>query len=127
MAPAQLIRIGTLLLLLLLAPAHAQPVAVAGGFDPLLVANVYATALAFMAPRTLEPVAVSQLAVWGLRGFTALDPDIVTELRDGKLSLAARDRVLLVRSSPADGDITGAPRRHPGHRAEFLRRAVQPP
>lgn len=107
MASAQVIRIGTLLLLLLIAPAHAQPIAAAGGFDPLLVANVYATALAFMAPRTLEPVAVSQLTVWGLRGFTALDPDLVTELRDGKLSLGARDRVLLVRSPPAEGDING--------------------
>ena len=48
-----------------------------------------------MAPRTLEPVAVSQLTVWGLRGFTALDPDVVAELRDGKLRLTARDRVLL--------------------------------
>jgi carboxyl-terminal processing protease len=101
------IRIGTLLLLLLIAPAHAQPVAVAGGFDPLLVANVYATALAFMTPRTLEPVAASQLTVWGLRGFTALDPDVVTELRDGKLRLAARDRELLVRPAPPDADVNG--------------------
>ena len=29
-----------------------------------------------MAPRTLEPVAVSQLTIWGLRGLTALDPDL---------------------------------------------------
>ena len=102
-----MIRIGTLLLLLLIAPAHAQPVAVAGGFDPLLVANVYATALAFMTPRTLEPVAASQLTVWGLRGFTALDPDVVTELRDGKLRLAARDRELLVRPAPPEADVNG--------------------
>jgi carboxyl-terminal processing protease len=101
------IRIGTLLLLLLIAPVHAQPVAVASGFDPLLVANVYATALAFMVPRTLEPVAVSQLTIWGLRGFTALDPDITTDLQDGRLRLAARDRVLLVRSPPPDGDVSG--------------------
>jgi carboxyl-terminal processing protease len=101
------IRIGTLLLLLLIAPAHAQPVAAFGSFDPVLLANVYATALAFMVPRTLEPVAVSQLTVWGLRGFTALDPDLVTELRDGTLRLAARDRVLLVRSPPAEADVSG--------------------
>ena len=99
-----MIRIGVLLLLLLIAPAHAQPVA---GFDPALLANIYAAALAFMAPRTLEPVAVSQLTVWGLHGFTALDPDIVAELRDGRLVLAARDRVLLVRSPPAEADIGG--------------------
>ena len=72
----QVIRIGTLFVLLLIAPAHAQTVAVPPGFDPHLVTNVYATALAFMAPRTLEPVAVSQLTVWGLRGLTALDPEL---------------------------------------------------
>jgi len=46
------IRIGALLLLLLIAPAHAQPVVAIGSFDPVLLANVYTTALAFMAPRT---------------------------------------------------------------------------
>ncbi len=102
-----MIRVGTLLLLLLIAPTQAQPVAAVAGFDPVLIANVYATALTFMMPRTLEPVAVSQLTVWGLHGFTALDPDIVTELRDGRLRLAARDQVLVVRSSPADADVNG--------------------
>ena len=50
------------------------------GFDPHLVTNVYATALAFMAPRTLEPVPVSQLTLWGLHGLTALDPDLVADV-----------------------------------------------
>ena len=71
-----MIRVGALLVLLLIAPAHAQTVAVPPGFDPHLITDVYATALAFMAPRTLEPVAVSQLTIWGLRGLTALDPDL---------------------------------------------------
>jgi carboxyl-terminal processing protease len=99
------IRIGALLLLLLIAPAHAQPVAAVGSFDPVLLANVYTTALAFMAPRTLEPVAVSQLTLWGLGGFTALDPDVVAELRDGKLRLTAIDRVLAVASPPPDEEV----------------------
>jgi carboxyl-terminal processing protease len=94
-------------LLLLIAPARAQPTAAAGGFDPRLAASVYATALAFMAPRTLEAVAVSQLTVWGLRGLTALDPDIATELRGGNLTLVARNRMLLVRPPPAEADING--------------------
>ena len=83
-----MIRAGALFVLLLIIPAHAQTVAVPPGFDPHLIANVYATALAFMAPRTLEPVAVSQLTIWGLRGLTALDPELTAELRDGKLHLA---------------------------------------
>ena len=102
-----MIRIGTLLLLLLIAPARAQTNAAAGAFDPRLAGNVYATALAFMAPRILEPVAVSQLTVWGLRGLTALDPDIMTELRAGNLTLAARDRLLLVRPTPSEADVNG--------------------
>ncbi len=71
-----MIRIGTLFVLLFILPAHAETVAVPPGFDPQLITNVYATALAFMAPRTLEPVAVSQLTIWGLRGLTALDPEL---------------------------------------------------
>jgi len=101
------IRFGALLLLLLIAPAHAQPIAVVGGFDPHLVTNVYATALAFMTPRTLEPVAVSQLTIWGLHGLTALDPDLNAELRDGKLRLTAKDRVLAQRPPPPENDING--------------------
>jgi len=72
------IRIGALFVLLLIVPAHAQPVPGPGGFDPHLVTDVYATALAFMAPRTLEPTTVSQLTIWGLRGLTALDPSLTT-------------------------------------------------
>ena len=107
-------RIGALLLSLLIAPAHAQPVPTAGGFDPRLVTNVYATALSFMAPRTLEPVAVSQLTIWGLHGLTALDPDLNTELRDGQLLLTAKGRAKRIdRRGSSDGScpdsLTGEP------------------
>jgi carboxyl-terminal processing protease len=101
------IRIGTLFVLLLIAPAHAQTVAAPPGFDPHLVADVYATALAFMAPRTLEPVPVSQLTVWGLRGLTALDPELTAQLSDGKLHLTQRDRVIATRTAPAETDVNG--------------------
>ena len=102
-----MIRIGALLFMLLIAPAHAQPVAAAGGFDPHLVTNVYATALAFMAPRTLEPVPVSQLTIWGLHGLTALDPDLNAGLSGGQLHLAAKDHILLTQPPPADNDVDG--------------------
>ena len=100
-----MIRSGALFVLLLIIPAHAQTVAVPPGFDPHLIANVYATALAFMAPRTLEPVAVSQLTIWGLRGLTALDPELTAELRDGKLHLAIRERELAALPPPPEADI----------------------
>ncbi|HEX4173801.1 MAG TPA: S41 family peptidase [Acetobacteraceae bacterium] len=102
-----MIRIGALLVLLLIVPAHAQHAIAPPGFNPALVGNVYATALAFMAPRTLEPVPVSQLTVWGLRGLTALDPELITELRDGKLRLTAKDRLIALAQAPVGTDING--------------------
>lgn len=87
-----------LLLLVFVVRAHAQPVA--GGFNPGLITAVYTTALAFMAPRTLDPVPVGTLTVWGLRGLTALDPSLTAELRGGKLLLMAGDRVLLTEAVP---------------------------
>ena len=89
-----MIRIGALLLLLLIAPGARPARPYRRRLQSALVTSVYATALSFMAPRTLEPVPVSQLTVWGLHGLTALDPDLNMELRDGQLLLAAKGRVL---------------------------------
>ncbi len=92
-----MICIGALLLLLMIAPARAEPVGqgVAGkaGFDAPLVTAVYTTALTFMEPRTLEAVPVPELTLWGLRGLTALDPDLTTDLYHGKLRLVDAGRV----------------------------------
>ena len=119
----------------------------AGGFDPRAGRQcLRRRALAFMAPRTLEPVAVSQLTIWGLRGLTALDPDLVAELRDGKLRLgragprparqirrrptatstAGPRRRRELAAAAVAASAAGPPRRHAGHRAELLRRDVQP-
>jgi carboxyl-terminal processing protease len=88
-----------LLLLVCLVRAHAQ--AVAGGFNPGLITSDYTTALAFMAPRTLDPTPVGTLTVWGLHGLTALDPSLTAERRNGKLVLTAGDRVVLTEAVPA--------------------------
>jgi carboxyl-terminal processing protease len=101
------IRIGAMLILLLIVPAHAQQVTAPPGFDPELVGNVYASALAFMAPRTLEPVPVAQLTIWGLGGLTALDAELTTESRDGKLHLSAKGRLIALVPAPAGADING--------------------
>lgn len=98
-------RTTALLILLLIAPLHAQPVAAASVFDPHLMANVYVTALAFMAPRTLDPVPASQLTIWGLNGLTALDPNLATGTHDNKLQLIDRDRLLAERPPPASSDV----------------------
>jgi carboxyl-terminal processing protease len=101
------IRVGALFVLLLAVPAEAQRAAAPPVFETALVSSVYATALTFMAPRMLEPVPVPQLTVWGLRGLTALDPALTAELRDGKLRLTARDRIIVLLPSPPDADISG--------------------
>ncbi len=55
-------------------PAHAEPFRPGQTLDQEQVAQVTAAALAFMAPRILDPIPVAQLAMWGLRGLTTLDP-----------------------------------------------------
>lgn len=93
-------RLARLFLLLVALPAHAEPVS-AAGFDAKLATDVYVTALTFMAPRTLDPVPVPQLAIWGLRGLTALDPELNVGRSNGSLVLAQRDRIVTTRPLPA--------------------------
>jgi carboxyl-terminal processing protease len=79
----------------------------AGSFDTALAAQVFATALTFMEPRTLEPVPIPELTVWGLHGLTALDPTLTPELRDGSLRLVATDRILFAQAPPPEADAMG--------------------
>ena len=53
----------------------------APAFDAALEAQVIGTALAFIAPRSLEPTTVPGLALWGLQGLATLDPSL--RLRTG--------------------------------------------
>lgn len=103
MSPARV-----LLLLLLIVPAEAQPPP--GTIPPYpeaLSAEVFGQALAFIQPRTLEPYSLATLAVWGLRGLTALDPTLATDLSAGTLRLSSPDRVLAARKEPAATDAAG--------------------
>jgi carboxyl-terminal processing protease len=97
-------RLGILLLLVLLVVrAHAETGSPAT-FNASLATSVYTTALAFMAPRTLDPVPVSQLTVWGLHGLTALDPDLIVEARDGELRLGLPRHPLAAATAPKTDD-----------------------
>jgi carboxyl-terminal processing protease len=102
------IRFGALLLLLLAAPGYAVPAYAETGspatFNASLATAVYSTALAFMAPRTLDAEPISQLTVWGLHGLTALDPDLVVEVRDGALRLSLPGRPLASVMAPVTED-----------------------
>jgi hypothetical protein len=74
------------------------------GFAAQLAAIVFASAFKFIAPRTLDPAPISQMALWGLNGLTALDPELKPELGGGKLSLFASRRLLLTEPAPAAED-----------------------
>jgi carboxyl-terminal processing protease len=102
------IRFATLLLLLLAASAYAEPAWAEQGtpaaFNAPLATSVYSTALAFMEPRTLDPVPLAQLTLWGLHGLTALDPDLAVEVRDGALRLSLPNRPLASTPAPQTED-----------------------
>ena len=93
-----------LLLFALVAPeraARAEPFGGGPGLSPFLVAQVTATAFDFMAPRTLEPIAIPQMAMWGLRGLTTLDARLTPDLQGGRtLRLIGPSRVLFSRPAP---------------------------
>lgn len=95
------------LILLVFGPALAEepPGPEPGrGFDVAAAGRVFGTALAFMAPRVLDPIPASQLALWGLRGVSAIDQSMVTGVREETLVLAMGDRVLFARPVPAAAD-----------------------
>ncbi len=94
-------RLGLVLIsLFLVTPAVAAPAA-APGFDASLSERVLAAALAFIEPRALDPVTLPELTVWGLRGLTALDPDLTTQSRDGVVRLSIPGRELFAAPLPA--------------------------
>ncbi len=105
-----------LILVLLLAafPRAASPAMAAPGsaghnhlFDTELKARLFTAALAFTAPRILDPATPAELAEWGLGGITALDPNLTIERNTTQIRLTNGDRALLVRTAPAADDSAG--------------------
>ncbi|MDE2005582.1 MAG: PDZ domain-containing protein [Rhodospirillales bacterium] len=66
-----------------------------------MATQIYASALTFIAPRALEPVGVPRLTIWGLRGLTALDPDLTVSVAGGRIILSQRQATLLSLPTPA--------------------------
>ncbi len=73
-------------------------------FDTEMKSRVFGAALAFTAPRILDPATPEELTLWGLGGITALDPGLSVDRRGNSLRLAEGERALLVRSTPPAGD-----------------------
>ncbi len=81
------------LFLLMAVPAWAQPGRPeGGGFPSGLAASVLAASFEFLEPRTLEPVPVRQLALWGLRGIASIDAGLTVEDRGATLDLRQANR-----------------------------------
>ncbi len=76
--------------------ANATP-----AFNQELTAAVYSAALSFILPRAIIATPVSQLALWGLQGLSALDPELAPRLTPGNLELDAGGRVVLRVPAPA--------------------------
>ena len=73
-------------------------------FDTSLAASVWGKALGFMAPRTLKAYGVPRLALWGMSGLTALDPNLAVQREGDKLVLFGPDRVLFAVKAPKPGN-----------------------
>ena len=97
-----------IVLLLLARPASAQPIVpMRGGFQADLIASVLTASFEFLGPRTLEPVPVQQLALWGLRGITTLDAGLTIEERGAVLDLRQASRSIYQRAIPAASTAEG--------------------
>lgn len=72
--------------------------------DMGLVHSVIATALEFLAPRTLEAHTSRDFTLWGLGCLTALDPMLTLDTRGADIRLLAGQTSLLSQPAPAAGN-----------------------
>ncbi len=103
-------RRAVLFLICLLLPAGlcGRPAdAATAGFDSAAAASVWSAALAYIAPRALNPLTIPQMTLWGLNGLAALDPNLNATLQDGEIRLYGPDRLLLALPAPAANDAAG--------------------
>lgn len=75
-----------------------------GNWNQALAGRVYTAAFAFMAPRTLVPIPLADLTLWGLRGLTALDPSVAPAMTAHQISLYDRGQPVLSLPLPKAGD-----------------------
>lgn len=90
-----------LVLLLLSVPAWGQPGRSGSAeFPSELAASVLSASFEFLEPRTLEPMSVPQMALWGLRGITSLDAGLTIEDSGPTLDLRLANRTIHQRAVP---------------------------
>ncbi len=91
--------------------ARAEPFAAGQDLDGGRIAAVTAAALSFIPPRALFETSAAELALWGLKGLTALDPRLVATLAgkpgSGQVAMDFSGRQLLAFAAPGAEDATG--------------------
>ncbi|MGE4482890.1 MAG: S41 family peptidase [Acidocella sp.] len=86
---------------------RAASAAAPAGFDSSAAANIWSAALAYIAPRALNPISIPQMTLWGLNGLAALDPNLNATLQDNEIRLYGPNRLLLAVPAPATSDAAG--------------------
>jgi carboxyl-terminal processing protease len=81
--------------------------AMAGTFDSATAGSVWGAALSYIAPRSLQPLTLPQMTIWGLNGLAALDPDLNTTLQNGQIRLYGPDAIITAVPAPAPDDAQG--------------------
>ncbi len=93
-----------LIVIMVTAGLWSRPGAAAPAFDTATAASVWAAALSYIAPRSLQALTLPQMTVWGLNGLTALDPDLNATLQDNQLRLYGPEQLLIAVPAPAPAD-----------------------
>ncbi len=86
------------------ASAAGAPAEAPAAFDLARATKVFSAALAFTAPRALDPVTPEILALWGMRGLETLDPALSADLVGTHLQLRHDGKVIASRMAPAPAD-----------------------
>ncbi|PCD80635.1 S41 family peptidase [Acetobacter orleanensis] len=73
--------------------------------DMALVRSVIATALEFLAPRTLEAHTSREFTLWGLGCLTALDPMLTLDTRGADIRLLTGQTTLLAQPAPTADNV----------------------
>ncbi|HEX3350426.1 MAG TPA: S41 family peptidase [Acetobacteraceae bacterium] len=90
--------------------ARAEPFGTTHPFNAPVFAAVTGTAFAFMAPRTLDPIPIPEMAIRGLRSLSTLDRNLVAELHGNGIALlsGANPMLSVVPPVPTDAIAWGA-------------------
>ncbi len=95
-----------LIVIMVTAGLWSRPGFAATAFDTATAASVWAAALSYIAPRSLQALTLPQMTVWGLNGLTALDPDLNAALQDNQLRLYGPEQLLIAVPAPPPADAT---------------------